>query len=71
LDFFQLGRFQDGSDSRQGWIKEVKEDQAEILVIMKASGRMGLLGGQLFEQGPERFKVLEASEGGFIEGRRH
>ena len=71
LDFFQLGSLLEGSDSCEGRIKEVEEDQAEILVIMKSSGRMGLLGRQFFEQGPERFKILEASEGVFIDGRRH
>jgi hypothetical protein len=71
LDLLQLGSDLNGSNPGQDRIKEVKEDQAEILVIMKSSGRMGLLGRNFFEQGPERFKILEASEGVFIDGRLH
>jgi hypothetical protein len=71
LDLLQLGSDLNGSNPGQDRIKEVKEDQAEILVIMKSSGRMGLLGRHVFEQGPERFKILEASEGVFIDGRLH
>jgi hypothetical protein len=69
LNFFQLGSLLDGSDSCEGRIKEVEEDQAEILVIMKSSGRMGVLGRKLFEHGPEGFKIGEALEGVFIHGR--
>jgi hypothetical protein len=69
LDFFQLGSDLNGSDPGQDRIKEVKEDQAEILVIMKSSGRMGILGRKFFEHGPERLKILEPSEGVFIDGR--
>jgi hypothetical protein len=71
LDLLQLGSDLNGSNPGQDRIKEVKEDQAEILVIMKSSGRMGLLGRNFFEQGPERFKILEASQGAFIDGRLH
>jgi hypothetical protein len=66
LDFFQLGSDLNGSNPRQDRIKEVKEDQAEILVIMKSSGRMGVLGRKFFEQRPERLKILKALEDVFI-----
>jgi hypothetical protein len=62
LDLLQPGSDLKGSNSGQDRIKEVKEDQREVLVIMKTSGRMGLLGCHVFEQGPERFKILEASQ---------
>src|SRR4030065_1928335 len=70
LNFFQLRSLPDGSDSCEGWIKEVEEDQAELLVIMKSSGRMGVLGRKLFEHGPAGFKIGEALAGFFLHDAR-
>jgi hypothetical protein len=71
LYFFQLGSLLDGSEACQGGIKEVKEDEAKILVIMKLPWGMRILGREFFKERPERFKILEASEGALINGRLH
>ena len=49
LYLFQFGGLLNGSDSREGRIKEVKEDKGEILVIMKSSGGMGILWRNFFK----------------------
>ena len=65
--FFKLGGLLNGSDTRQCGIKEVKEDEAEILVVMKSSWRMGILGRKMFKHRPERLKVFESFEGVLVD----
>ena len=67
LHFFQLGGLLNGSNTRQCGIKEVKEDKAEILVVMKSSWRMGILGRKMFKHRPERLKVFESFEGVLVD----
>jgi len=68
LHFFQLRSLLDGTEARQGGIKEVKEDQTKILVIMKLPGGMRILGRKFLKHGPKRFKVFESFEGILIDG---